>query len=226
MSESEDIPPGRRGATRHRILEAAYELFSAQGVNLVGVDTISAHSRVAKMTLYHHFGAKENLVLAYLDLRAKRWTVGWLKAGVTARATDPRDRLLAIFDLFHEWFVADGFEGCPFLRIICESDVGSPVHQATAQKLGQIESYVGQLARAAKIPDAAGFAAAWMMLMEGAIMSCRGGQTHAALTAKRAGVVLLGAWTGKGGKTAAKAAGKSSAKPAARKRAAKRKPAR
>src|SRR5262249_30770041 len=154
-----------------KILEAAYDLFSAQGVTLVGVDTISARSGVAKMTLYHHFQSKENLVLAYLDLRAKRWTVGWLKAGVKTRGASPRARLLAIFDLFQEWFEADGFEGCPFLRIICESDIGSPVHKATAQKLLQIENFVAQLARTADLPDPNDLAGAWMMLMEGAIMS-------------------------------------------------------
>lgn len=203
VSDTNDlIPSGRRAVTRQKILEAAYTLFTAQGVNLVGVDTISARSGVAKMTLYHHFRAKENLVLAYLDLRAKRWTVGWLKAGVKARAAAPHERLLAIFDLFHEWFEAEGFEGCPFLRIICESDIGSPVHKATALKLAQIESFVGQLARSAKLPDPAGLAGAWMMLMEGAIMSARAGQKDAALKAKTAAAVLLGAWGRKAGKSA------------------------
>ncbi|MGE3334287.1 MAG: TetR/AcrR family transcriptional regulator [Rhodospirillaceae bacterium] len=203
MSDLEDvIPTGRRAVTRQKILEAAYALFTAQGVNLVGVDTISARSGVAKMTLYHHFKAKENLVLAYLDLRAKRWTVGWLKAGVKARGATPSARLLAIFDLFHEWFGADGFEGCPFLRIICESEVGSPVHKATALKLGQMESFVGQLARSAKLPDPNGFASAWMMLMEGAIMSARAGHRDAALKAKDAAEVLLEAWSRRPVKTA------------------------
>lgn len=204
VSDLDDvIPTGRRAVTRQKILEAAYALFTVQSVNLVGVDTISARSGVAKMTLYHHFQAKENLVLAYLDLRAKRWTVGWLKAGVKTRGATPRARLLAIFDLFHEWFEADGFEGCPFLRIICESEVGSPVHKATATKLGQIESFVGQLARSADLPDPNGLAAAWMMLMEGAIMSARAGRKDAALKAKEAAAVLLAAWGRKPVKTAA-----------------------
>ena len=61
-----------------------------------------------------------------------------------------------------------------------------------------------------------------MMLMDDAILSCRSGQSNAALTAKRAGSVLLGAWTGKG----ATASKKTELKPAPRKRAVKRKPAR
>lgn len=198
MSDTDDhLLSGRRAVTRQKILEAAYNLFSAQGVTLVGVDTISAHSGVAKMTLYHHFQAKENLVLAFLDLRAKRWTLGWLKAGVTNRASAPRDRLLTVFDLMGEWFAEDNFQGCPFLRIICEAEVGSPVHKATAQKLAQIQNYFLQLAKAAKLPDPQGLAATWMMLMEGAIMSARAGQADAARKARQAGEVLLNAWATK-----------------------------
>ncbi len=223
MKDSDDtLLSGRRARTRQKILEAAYDLFSAQGASAVGVDTISAHSGVAKMTLYHHFHAKENLVLAFLDLRAKRWTVGWLKAGVTARASAPRERLLAIFDLFHAWFKDDGFQGCPFLRIICESDIGSPVHKATAQKLAQIQNFVAQLARAAKLPDPQGLAVAWMMLMEGSIMRARAGQTDAALKARRAGEVLLDAWSGKPIRASARKASSPKAprrKKSARKRA-------
>ncbi|MCA0200681.1 MAG: TetR/AcrR family transcriptional regulator [Proteobacteria bacterium] len=222
MSDLDDvIPTGRRAVTRQKILEAAYTLFTAQGVNLVGVDTISARSGVAKMTLYHHFHAKENLVLAYLDLRAKRWTVGWLKAGVKTRGATPRARLLAIFDLLHEWFEDEGFEGCPFLRIICESDVGSPVHKATALKLGQIENFLGQLARSDNLPDPNGLASVWMMLMDGAIMSARAGRKDAALKAKQAAAVLLDAWGRKPAKSGSPAPVKRRAKAAP-----KRKPSR
>lgn len=220
MSDTDDyLLSGRRAVTRQRILEAAYNLFSAQGVTLVGVDTISARSGVAKMTLYHHFQAKENLVLAFLDLRAKRWTLGWLKTGVANRASAPRDRLLAVFDLMGEWFAEDDFQGCPFLRIICESEVGSPVHKATAQKLAQIQNYFLQLAKAAKVPDPQGLAAAWMMLMEGAIMSARAGQGDAARKARQAGEVLLDAW-------ATQAARKPARRATARKAPARKKAAR
>ena len=34
---------------------------------------------------------------------------------------NPQARLLAIFDGFHEWFLADGFEGCSFINVLLES---------------------------------------------------------------------------------------------------------
>jgi AcrR family transcriptional regulator len=49
---SEALPaPGPRSAARERILDAAYELFSQQGVRGVGVDTVIDRAGVAKMTL-------------------------------------------------------------------------------------------------------------------------------------------------------------------------------
>src|SRR5215212_3698030 len=59
---------------RSRILEAAYELFSRRGIRAVGIDAIIRESGVARMTLYRHFKSKDELVLAYLELREARWT--------------------------------------------------------------------------------------------------------------------------------------------------------
>src|SRR2546430_530582 len=41
-------------AARERVLTAAYELFSRQGVRAVGIDAIIARADVAKMPFYHH----------------------------------------------------------------------------------------------------------------------------------------------------------------------------
>jgi AcrR family transcriptional regulator len=96
---------------RQRILAAAYALFSQHGVAAVGIDAIIARSGTAKMSLYRHFGSKDELVLAFLRQREQEWTRSWLEAAAMARATEPEARLLAIFDVFHEWFQADDFEG-------------------------------------------------------------------------------------------------------------------
>jgi len=59
---------------RERILEAAYDLFSRQGIRAVGIDAIIERSGVARMTLYRHFSSKDALVLAFLERREQRWS--------------------------------------------------------------------------------------------------------------------------------------------------------
>lgn len=59
-STTHDLKP------RERILEAACELFGRRGVSGVGVDEIATAADSNKMTLYRHFGSKENLGVACL----------------------------------------------------------------------------------------------------------------------------------------------------------------
>ena len=92
------------GQARERILSAAYELFSQRGIQAVGVDSIIDRSGVARQTLYRHFGSKRELVLAFLAHRDQLWTKDFVQAGIERRAAEPADRLLAIFDVFDDWF--------------------------------------------------------------------------------------------------------------------------
>lgn len=119
---------------RSRILAAAYALFAANGVRAIGIDRIVRESRVAKMTLYRHFRTKEELVLAFLNERTRRWTYDWLESAVERLASDPRDRALAVFDALDEWFRGAEFEGCSFSRTLYE--IGTdPIRQATVDHL-------------------------------------------------------------------------------------------
>ncbi|HWW89163.1 MAG TPA: helix-turn-helix domain-containing protein, partial [Solirubrobacteraceae bacterium] len=61
-------------SARQRILDAAYELFSRRGIQAVGVNEVTERAGVATATLYRHFPSKDELVLAFLDLREQRWT--------------------------------------------------------------------------------------------------------------------------------------------------------
>src|SRR3990170_7033533 len=99
---SEAIRTMGRQDARERILEAAYALFAHQGTRSVGVDAIIEKSGVAKMTLYRHFKSKQDLVLAFLDRREALWTEDWLIREVSILASDPRERLLTIFDAYHD----------------------------------------------------------------------------------------------------------------------------
>ena len=179
-------------AARDRIVEAAYDLFSRQGIRAVGVDTIIAQSGVAKMTLYRNFASKDELVLEFLRVREQRWTRDWLQAEAERRAPTAEGRLLAIFDVFHDWFQLDAFEGCSFVNVLLEvTDVESPVRRASVEHLATIRTFVASLAVEAGIADPDSFARQWHILMKGSIVSAGEGDREAARRAQRLGLLLL-----------------------------------
>jgi AcrR family transcriptional regulator len=188
------VAEGTPAGARERILDAAYELFSRQGIGAVGVDTIIARAGTAKMSLYRHFRSKEELVLAFLERRERLWTFAWLQAEVTARAGDPVARLLTIFDVFDEWFRTPEFEGCSFINVLLESTQESTVHQAAAAHLAEIRKIITNLATEARLADPAGFARAWHLLMKGCIIAAQEGHREAAVDAKQAGKLILQGW--------------------------------
>ncbi len=195
ITSPEDRPDSAstRGA-RERILASAYELFSRRGTRAVGIEAIVSHSGVARMTLYRNFTSKDELVLAFLARREQQWTRDWLQAEVHRRATDPRAKLLAVFDIFDEWFHSETFEGCSFINVMLETaDRTNPLHQASTQQLERVRAFIQSLAQEAKIPQPEDFARKWHILMKGAIVAAGEGDRNAARAARELGVALLDA---------------------------------
>jgi AcrR family transcriptional regulator len=191
MTAAERSGPGRESG-RERVLETAYRLFSQHGTRAVGVDRIIAESGVAKMTLYRNFASKDDLILAFLELREQRWTRGWLQDTVQGRAATPAERLLAIFDVFGEWFARDDFEGCSFINVMLElDDPGSPVRRESVRQLSEIRGFIGALAQEAGVRDADAFARQWHILMKGCIVAAAEGDRQAGTRARELGTLLL-----------------------------------
>jgi AcrR family transcriptional regulator len=187
------IPRPRAAATaRERILAAAYDLFARRGIRAVGIDAVITYAGVAKMTFYHHFPSKEDLVLAFLDRREEVWTRGWLQTQILNRASKPKDRLLAIFDVLGEWFERKDFENCSFIRTLLEvPDAGHPLNTAARVRLANIRGLVADLALDAAIADPEEFARKWVLLMRGAIISAGAGDHDAAGRAKDLALLAL-----------------------------------
>jgi AcrR family transcriptional regulator len=192
MAPAETRAPSKPRSGRERILEAAYDLFSRSGVRAIGVDTITVHADVAKMTLYRNFSSKHELAMAFLELREERWAKGWLQAEVRSRASSPAGQLLAIFDVFSEWFARDDFEGCAFVTSLLEfDDPEDPVRKACVTHLANIRAFLAQLAVAAGIEDGQLFATQWHILMKGSIVAAHEGNRDAARQARELGALLL-----------------------------------
>jgi AcrR family transcriptional regulator len=179
-------------AARQRILDTAYELFSHRGIRAVGVEEVISRADVAKATLYRHFPSKDDLVLAFLEQREDRWTRQLVEAGARERGTTAEERLLAIFDVFHDWFQQDDFEGCSFVNVLLETgDREHPVGRASAEHLENIRTIVRTLAEEADLRDPAAFALSWHLLMKGAIVQAAEGDRQAAQRAKTIGRLVL-----------------------------------
>ncbi|MEA2456151.1 MAG: hypothetical protein QOI45_2413 [Thermoleophilaceae bacterium] len=177
---------------RDRILNTAYDLFSHHGVRAVGVDRIVAESGVAKMSLYRHFSSKDELVLTFLQEREQRWTNEWLRTEAERRGATAPERMLAIFDVFGEWFVIADFEGCSFINVLLEfDDRESAVRQATVEHLRNIRAFLRELATEAGAADPDALAHQWHILMKGSIVAAGEGDQLAAARAREIGELLL-----------------------------------
>ena len=189
--------PGRpedegQDSGRERISRAAYDLFSRAGVRAVGVDAVIARTGTAKMTLYRNFSSKDDLIIEFLRRREQLWTQDWLRTESTRRGHTPREQLLAMFDVFSEWFGGPDFEGCSFLTTMIEvNDREHPVHQAAVGHRANGRSYIEMLAVEAGSSDIDSFARQWHILMKGAIMAAHEGDTAAAARARELGELLL-----------------------------------
>jgi AcrR family transcriptional regulator len=177
---------------RDRILASAYDLFSRKGVRAVGVDEVIARAEVAKATLYRHFASKDDLVLAFLQEREQVWTKDWVEAEARRRGDTPEDQLLAIFDLFDEWFQREDFEGCSFFYLLLEMhDRETPIGRASAVHLAHIRSIVRGLAEEAGLSEPEQFAHSWHILMKGSIVAASEGDRDAARRAQAMGRLLI-----------------------------------
>jgi AcrR family transcriptional regulator len=179
-----DAVPRDTPRARERILAASYDLFAARGVRDVGIDEIIADSGVAKATLYRHFPSKDALAIAFLQRREREWTHGVMSAGIAARSDHPEGRLLAIFDLFDQWFRRDDYEACPFITVMFEMGPTHPVGAAGVGHLAEVRTIVRGLAAEAGLREPEEFAHSWHILMKGSIVSATEGDREAARRAR------------------------------------------
>jgi AcrR family transcriptional regulator len=178
-------------SARERILDTAYELFSRRGIRDVGVDEIVDQAGIARATLYRHFKSKNDLALAFLERREQRWTFGAIEVEARRRGKTPEERLLAIFDVFDDWFHRDDFEACSFVNVLFEMRPAHPLGQASIQHLQNIRHMVEKLAAEADLDDPVLFARSWHILMKGSIVAATEGDLIAARRAQAMARTLI-----------------------------------
>jgi AcrR family transcriptional regulator len=188
--------PQDRQSPRDRLLAAAAELFYLEGVNSVGIDKIIERAGVAKASLYAHFKSKDELVQAYLGQRHEA-----RKARMEAKLSalvDPKEKLLAIFDVLGDVFAQPNYRGCAFLRASAEIRSDSEARDACDDYRRWTRALFTDLSEQAGSADPAEMGRRLLLLYDGASVSAQmDGDLRAASVAREMAEQILLAEAGR-----------------------------
>ncbi|MEH7073795.1 TetR/AcrR family transcriptional regulator [Neobacillus drentensis] len=157
-------------SAKERILRVAEELFYSEGIRAVGIDRIIAESGVAKSSFYRNFATKDDLVIAFLELRHSR-NLNRIEETRKNYPDEPVKQLYHLIKNFSEVIRKPDFRGCPYTNTLLEfPDTTHPGHQAALKCRINHEGTISQIAReaGAKYPEA--LAAQLEMLYSGALV--------------------------------------------------------
>ena len=158
-----------RPRPRDRIIETARDLFRKRGFRGIGVDAIAEAAGTNKMTLYRHFGSKDDLIVACLREVAAEAEAMW----DDFEAAHPGDAAGQL----HDWIrsaaeCATDSRGCDIANAAVElTERDHPARKVIEQFKTTHRDRLANLCRAAGIEQAALLADALSLLIEGAHVS-------------------------------------------------------
>jgi AcrR family transcriptional regulator len=183
-------PEQRRRTAKQRLLEAADDLFYTEGIHTVGIDRVIAHAGVAKGSLYYSFTGKDELVHEYLTHRHGNWAER-VSAGIEAH-TDPRARILAVYDVLGTLFAQPDYRGCAFMNATAEAAPDSVEAQAATTFRAWVHTLFLDLATDTDARDPKQLAETLVLLYDGAVATAQMDKTpSAARTARRTAELVL-----------------------------------
>jgi AcrR family transcriptional regulator len=177
-------------AVRAKVLEAADRLYYTLGIQAVGMDALRAEAGVSLKRLYRLFPSKESIVEQVLLARHEKWNA--LVQNATD-VTDPRQRLLGIYDMLARWFDEDDFRGCVFINSFGELGATAPrVAEIVRTHKAEFQARLADIVAEAGAPIS--LAPQLAILAEGAQTTAAiAGTNDAARQAREAAEVLIDA---------------------------------
>jgi AcrR family transcriptional regulator len=159
-----------RPRPRDRIAGAARDLFHKHGIRGIGVDAIAEAAGTNKMTLYRHFGSKDDLIIQCLRDAALEASAWWTEIE-SAHAGDPLAQL-------HAWVeggaecVFDDDRGCDLANAAVElAETNHPARRVIEEIKTEHRDRLAKLCRRAGIEQADLLADTLSLLLEGARVS-------------------------------------------------------
>ena len=154
-----------------RLVDAATELFYAEGLRAVSVDKVIERAGTTKVTFYRHYKSKDDLVVAHLQLRARLEREG-LGQAITRSGGDPDHAFRLIADQLGSMVCAPGFRGCPFINAAAEyPDPASPVRRVVDEHRAWCKATFAELVGPLGLPDPRAVADDLMLLRDGAMVA-------------------------------------------------------
>jgi AcrR family transcriptional regulator len=129
MAKIAEADVNRRGARlprsqrRAQLLDAAQQVFVANGYHAAAMDDIAERAGVSKPVLYQHFPSKLELYLALLD--AQTDTIVAAISRALARTDDNRERIHGVLSAYFDFVSGTGSAGPGAFRLIFETDLGN-----------------------------------------------------------------------------------------------------
>jgi AcrR family transcriptional regulator len=176
---------------RERLLAAGQQLFYSRGAS-VGVDALLKEANVARRSLYEHFGDKDGLIAAVLR-RASDEDVAWYEDAL-AGATEPRARLLGLFDRLDELVSDADFRGCRYFATdLSFADPGHPAHAETEAYRRRLRALLVREVEAMGHAHPEHAAEQLHLLIEGSlVMGATHDNQHPARSARDLAAIVLG----------------------------------
>ncbi|MCC3274511.1 TetR/AcrR family transcriptional regulator [Arthrobacter sp. zg-Y20] len=156
---------------RDRLIEAATELFYADGLRSVSVEKVIARTGTTKVTFYRHFKSKDDLVVAHLELRARIEREG-IGAAMEHADGDADRTLQLIADQLGKMSCEAGFRGCPFINAAAEyPDPASAVRKTVSEHRTWCKDAFAEIVRPLSPADPKAVAEDLMLLRDGAMVA-------------------------------------------------------
>jgi AcrR family transcriptional regulator len=164
-----DVAPER---PRERIVACAQDLFHRHGIRGVGVETIAEAAGTNKMTLYRHFGSKDDLVCEYLSRKGRKADEMWAEVEA-ASPGDPAGQLYGYVGRVAS-FIAEDERGCDLANAAVElTEAGHPGLKVIEEFKKRQRDRLARLCESAGATQPGLLADTIVLLIEGARVSRR-----------------------------------------------------
>ena len=153
--------------SRAHILDVVTKLFYQRGIRAVGMDTVVREAGVGNATLYRQFQTKDALATAFVQGRADAWFARMRQ--VAGEHSDPRERMLAVFEVVANDTCGAAYRGCPMLNTNTEfPEGGHPAHLVAMAHKQQVRDWFHALAVEAEADDPDRLADELLIVLNGA----------------------------------------------------------